>query len=232
VLFACGCRQLYGLGTPVIGDANDAHVAIDVPPPDVPCHGSTAQLVADDELIPGSPTINFGTVTAINIGATLGDHALFHFDISMVPPVTRWSGFSLLLPYAVAEEECAMQCGSCMSLEHDGKLHLYAMRSDWNEAHATWEQRDTGLSWIGAGASGTGDVSADLLAVQHLAGTDTMFVAGAQVMAGVVPWATSSDLTFQIRPDPIDGTVDIVRARESSCGNGKPVATLVVFTCP
>jgi hypothetical protein len=227
-----GCRWVFGIeGTVPAND--DAKRGKDGPQPtsdataDAPaCAGTAAPLIADSMFDSQNPNATYGSGSLISVSATLGTAGFFKFDISAASDPTTWTSAQLVLPFDTHDNACGAICGSCGSLERGGRLHLYALTSNWDESAATYNN-----PWDVPGAAVATDQSVELVQVTHQIGADTTFTIGSTV--GVLKdWASVLTLSFIVRSTDGGDGVATIRSREGTCDNGAPAARLTVYACP
>jgi hypothetical protein len=249
VLAVAGCNQVFGLEvTKRNPDAPTIDTAFFDAPLDGPCTSATIDVQIDGNILGVQPGLAFTGSTLMNLSDSLQSHGLFRFDLSGLPPAP-YSFLTLSVPYNTSDHDSSCGggtpsvCGSCMGLEHDGYLDVFAMRSDWKElasgveAGATWDCRYVGApsgntcptsSWSSAGAVGGADRGVKVGTMHHLAGQDTQVVI--KDMADVTPWISGTLLSLQVTPAPDTG-VFIVRTHEQTCDPGTKPAQLTAWYC-
>jgi hypothetical protein len=111
----------------------------------------------DTQLRESEPGTVFGSRTGIEMDGDSPDgtgqhvHAVVRWDISAIPAGAR-----------VTRVRVALQ-----ALDWPGFLaayELYPVRRDWDEATATWQNAKSGEAWQAAGATGTSDHAANVVA--------------------------------------------------------------------
>lgn len=237
---APGCDRVLGVGGLDAGgrdagrtDAGDAALDGPVAPPDSPC-GVTVQhtlpVIADTVLSLAAPNASFGQDPTLTIH--VGDAGIFKSDLTSVSG--QPTSFTLVLPRV---DQASLSDGNggvvvCGAPTHrPGAFEVAFLRSDWDEATATYGQRSTAEPWQLAGATGAADRSPALLVQTYDGGTELRLTFPADALSS---WLLMGHLSFIVtaRDDAAQLVTSTAQLSNDMCAVNQLQPTLVVAACP
>lgn len=230
-----GCSVVF----PLQETENQPDAGTDVQLPDGPsprCPGGNdatrmvLPAVADTIISSGSVQQNFGTFGVATVSADLGpmgSHGLFRFQIGALDPASLLE-LRLILPSALASNDCGPSCGSCAGIERPGAMRVVTVIDSWVESQTTWQRASTALAWGGPGASGAADRGPEITPADHAIATDTIFVADPSSFDAILAMASTGHLSFLVETTLAK---QVVRTRENTCDGGASGATLEILGC-
>lgn len=238
---APGCDRVLGVGGLDAGgrdaggtDASGTDGALDGPvaPPDAPC-GVTVQyaapVIADTVLSLAAPNASFGQDPTLTIHA--GDAGIFRSDLTLVSGTP--TSFKLVLPRvdqaSLSDGNGGVVCGA--PTHQPGAFEVAFLRSDWDEATATYGQRSTAVPWQLAGANGAADRSPALLVQSYDGGTELGLAFPADELSS---WLLMGQLSFIVtaRDDAAQLVTSTAQLSSDMCAVNQLQPTLVVEVCP
>ena len=132
----------------------------------------------DTELASAAPGTNYGSATSLSVDGSTDTGALVEWDLSYIP--TDSIVVSAQIELSVTSASTAQvqtqttptrgrgargsYSSSSTTTSVPIQYNVYALQQAWDEISATWDQYAAGLPWNGAGAGGSSDYDATLLA--------------------------------------------------------------------
>lgn len=215
----------------------------DAAPPDAGTDAGCAlarvsgEAIADTILASGVPDLAFGGGEVANVGVGVNSVGLFRFGLAGLPAGADVRAARAIFSYVATSSACSPSCGSCDAIESPGDLTLFYARNDWDEDHATWNQRATGATWATAGAAQAGvDRSETPIAtVRHVARSGETFEIDTDDLADLDGrWRQGDEISLEMLPSA--GAVFVIatteNATEGCTPGGYGTARIEVDYCP
>jgi hypothetical protein len=163
VLACPACEQLFGLqhlDPPIDAKEIDAPRACEDPTPfGSECRTVMLPITNDTFITEASSDTPFGSYDALKISGLTP--ALLKFDTSQIAADERIASMTLTIDpkYAQGAKACSNDNLTCMTCPTPalGAWQIRWMRTDWNEAEATWSSPSAGATWSMPGASAEPD---------------------------------------------------------------------------